>query len=115
MKRRNNKDYVENIHGLRERKCCASCKHRAFVVNRRVCSLHDIVDIKPGDVCDDWELRPAVRSEGHGKGGVLSLEYLMFWRKEKMADDKKPSSEIMREFRDAYHISPYVIEPDDCE
>jgi len=76
--------FVRNIHGIRIKKCCASC------INKQLKGNSSIVDhvclageglVKADYLCDAWHMNPNFDAAGKGTGQVKKKEYIDFLRK----------------------------------
>lgn len=61
------KKIVLNNNGIRIVTCCASCQFKEYSSCKgrlfRICKKHN-VEVKGGDICDDWQISSDVRNEG---------------------------------------------------
>lgn len=68
-----------NKYGVKIRKWCASCDAKV-ITNKgtcRMCSL-DHKEVKPYDVCNNWQLSEGLEEAGSAKGGVKRKAYFNY-------------------------------------
>ena len=72
--------FVKNGHGIKIKKCCASCKQRKIDDELgRFCNLHKCT-VASNDVCKRWELSKKLNNAGNGIGKVKCMSYMNFFR-----------------------------------
>lgn len=67
-----------NRHGIRVKKCCASCAHKELTraVTVRFCRTHQR-NVLPGDCCGMWRISSLLEDVGRDLGRVKQREYLI--------------------------------------
>ena len=98
-----------NRHGVRNKKCCASCTYYDF----GKCVLQEI-ETKNYEICDDWRIRPTLLTEGKSIGKCRTrkkefIEYLCKRLKDQNLQYPKETARecIEKEWTDR-HGSPYI-------
>ncbi len=101
--------FYYNSHGVRIKKCCASCKHKTEDNKMRYC-LHGKGFVSSNSCCGDWIVSDGLENAGIGRGKVKKQEYLQYCINAVHADYFLPSdrkntkrrslAEIRREFEE---------------
>lgn len=74
------KNYVRNMHGVKIKMCCASCKERLMTSDRgRVCGLNGC-QVFGCQCCEHWEMEPLLQNAGMSGGQIKSRRYLRYYR-----------------------------------
>lgn len=74
------KDYARNEHGVKVKKCCASCKMREIKSEGgRICSLNG-KPVEGSHCCKQWEMRRRMQNAGMSGGQIKSWRYLTYYR-----------------------------------
>ena len=82
--------FVKNEAGIVIKKCCASCKHKEFVMDEgeRHCQLHD-KDVYPKHVCEDWQMCKPLCTAVYSLGKVKCSKYICYVKASRRRDEKK--------------------------
>ena len=80
--------FLRNMHGLRIKRCCASCAHElgSRQLTQRRCRKQQR-DVNPSDCCDEWKMKEQLWKGGRETGRVKRREYLAF-----LADERERES-----------------------
>lgn len=63
---------VRNAHGVKVKRCCASCQHKCVEADgTRVCALKMMV-VEQKFKCKQWQMSDGMKNAGKG-GGVVRL------------------------------------------
>ncbi len=64
---------VRNAHGVKVKRCCASCQHKCVEADgTRVCALKMMV-VEQKFKCKQWQMSDGMKNAGKG-GGVVRLK-----------------------------------------
>ena len=70
-------DCVRNAHGIRVKRCCASCQHKRLRdLGVRICLLTQLI-VKQTDLCPLWQMSDGLMNAGRSRGKVHSKDYLI--------------------------------------
>ena len=65
---------VRNAHGVKVKRCCASCQHKCIEVDgTRVCALM-MLTVQQKFKCKRWQMADGLRNAGKGGGVVRDRE-----------------------------------------
>ena len=65
---------VKNAHGVKVKRCCASCQHKCIESDgTRVCNLMTLI-VQQKFKCKQWEMSDALKNAGKGDGVVRLKE-----------------------------------------
>lgn len=78
-------EFTRNGYGVRIRKCCASCRHKAIDSRLRLCMKGE-GHVSPTSVCEMWECNPPLMSAGKGDGMIKDPMYLRYCIDRKFPD-----------------------------
>ncbi len=74
------KNDVRNMHGVKIKMCCASCKERLMTSDRgRVCGLNGC-QVFGCQCCKHWDMEPLLQNAGMSGGQIKSRRYLRYYR-----------------------------------
>ena len=69
---------VRNAHGLKVKKCCASCQHKCIEADgTRVCQLMQL-KVQQRFKCKKWEMAEAMQNAGNSGGRIHDKAYLEY-------------------------------------
>lgn len=77
MKKRNQMR-VANDYGIMVKKCCASCANKDYDEQDLRCCLLCGKHVKPGKVCEYWEMSNGLKNLGRERGKVQRRRYQLF-------------------------------------
>ena len=64
---------VKNAHGVKVKRCCASCGHKCIEKDgTRVCAQM-MIKVQQKFKCKQWQMKDGLKNAGKG-GGVVSLK-----------------------------------------
>ena len=64
---------VRNAHGVKVKRCCASCQHKCIeTVGTRVCAMM-MIKVEQRFKCKQWLMSDGLKNAGKG-GGVVRLK-----------------------------------------
>ena len=64
---------VRNAHGVKVKRCCASCQHKCIEADgTRVCALKMMM-VEQKFKCKQWQMSDGMKNAGKG-GGVVRLK-----------------------------------------
>ena len=71
----NEREFEENVFGLRVKRCCASCGHKEMsqTEEKRHCLKHKVT-VSPSGVCREWIMSEGLKGAGCAKGDVRDIK-----------------------------------------
>ncbi len=114
-------EFVISNCGTKINKCCASCAFKVLngISGKRECTKSGC-QVNPFDVCDDWQIRKALKRVGRKKGLVKRKSYLMFVLKTRLMEyeaivaktikvsDLLTAKQLRAKFENTFYLSPYI-------
>ena len=65
---------VRNAHGVKVKRCCASCQHKCIETDgTRVCSQM-MLKVEQKFRCKQWQMSDGMKNAGKQMGGVVRLK-----------------------------------------
>lgn len=65
---------VRNAHGVKVKRCCASCQNKEIdLEGNRICKLMQL-KVEQKFRCKDWQMSDGMRNAGLPNGGVVRLK-----------------------------------------
>jgi hypothetical protein len=86
----NKKEMVLNSHGVRIKKCCASCQHKNIgkSENQRICMLGE-GEVKKTYLCADWEMSDTCKEYKMNAQGRIKKPHYIEWMKQRVSEINK--------------------------
>ena len=65
---------VRNAHGVKVKRCCASCQHKCIETDgTRVCAMM-MIKVEQRFKCKQWLMNDGLKNAGMQNGGVVRLK-----------------------------------------